>query len=74
MDRRLGALVSLALVVPVSVDVTPEQSELAHHLAQKFMKMWLPDKYVFVKEIPKTSVGKIDKKVLRQRYREGTLV
>jgi acyl-CoA synthetase (AMP-forming)/AMP-acid ligase II len=64
----------LALVVPVSADMTPEHYELTNYLAQKFMKLWLPDKYVFVKEIPKTSVGKIDKKVLRQRYREGTLV
>jgi len=28
----------------------------------------VPDEYVFIKEIPKTSVGKIDKKVLRSRY------
>ncbi len=64
----------LALIVPASADAAPEQHELTLHLAQKFMKMWLPDKFIFVKEIPKTSVGKIDKKVLRQRDREGTLV
>ncbi len=29
----------------------------------------VPDKYVFVGELPKTSVGKIDKKVLRSQYR-----
>jgi len=28
----------------------------------------VPDRVVIVDEIPKTSVGKIDKKVLRQRY------
>jgi len=28
----------------------------------------VPDDYVFVDELPKTSVGKIDKKVLRSRY------
>ena len=28
----------------------------------------VPDNYMFVDEIPKTSVGKIDKKVLRSRY------
>ncbi len=27
-----------------------------------------PDKYIFVQELPKTSVGKIDKKVLRSQY------
>ena len=52
----------LALIVPISADVALEQHELANYLAKKFVKIWLPDKFVFVKEIPKTSVGKIDKK------------
>ena len=30
-------------------------------------KWWLPDEVVIVDEIPKTSVGKIDKKVLRDQ-------
>ncbi len=64
----------LAIVVPVSADHPMEKSELMDHLARKFAKIWLPEKYVFVKDIPKTSVGKIDKKLLRQRYKEGTLV
>lgn len=29
-------------------------------------KWWLPDKVVFVDEIPKTSTGKMDKKKLRE--------
>jgi acyl-CoA synthetase (AMP-forming)/AMP-acid ligase II len=33
-------------------------------------KWWLPDEIVFVAELPKTSVGKLDKKLLRQRFRE----
>ena len=64
----------LAIVVSASADKPAEQHELVNHLAKKFPKMWLPEKFVFVKEIPKTSVGKIDKKVLRQRYKEGMLV
>ena len=39
-----------------------------------FAKYQLPDKYVVVSEIPKTSVGKIDKKVLRKMYAENELV
>ncbi|ARM75504.1 long-chain-fatty-acid--CoA ligase [Acidianus manzaensis] len=31
----------------------------------KFPKWWLPDKILFVDSIPKTSTGKLDKKVLR---------
>jgi fatty-acyl-CoA synthase len=31
-------------------------------------KYGVPERIVFVDALPKTSVGKIDKKVLRQRY------
>ena len=34
----------------------------------KFARWWLPDDVVFIDEIPKTSVGKFDKKVLRDRF------
>jgi fatty-acyl-CoA synthase len=36
----------------------------------KLAKWQLPDKIIFVEEIPKTSVGKIDKKVLREKYKD----
>ena len=36
-------------------------------------KWWLPDEIAFIDEVPKTSVGKFDKKVLRKRLEEGTL-
>jgi fatty-acyl-CoA synthase len=42
-------------------------------LADKVARWWLPERYAFVDEIPKTSVGKFDKKVLRARYAEGGL-
>jgi fatty-acyl-CoA synthase len=34
-------------------------------------KYGIPEKIIFVKEIPRTSVGKIDKKALRQIYGGG---
>jgi fatty-acyl-CoA synthase len=36
-------------------------------------KWWLPDRVVFIDEVPKTSVGKFDKKVLRAQVAEGSL-
>jgi fatty-acyl-CoA synthase len=36
-------------------------------------KWWIPEEFAFVDEVPKTSVGKFDKKVLRARLAEGTL-
>ena len=41
--------------------------ELVEHLRGRVAKWWLPDEFAFVSEIPKTSVGKFDKKVLRAR-------
>jgi fatty-acyl-CoA synthase len=40
-------------------------------LAGKVAKWWLPDRVEFVDEVPKTSVGKFDKKVLRARFATG---
>jgi fatty-acyl-CoA synthase len=47
--------------------------ELVEHLRGRVARWWLPDEFAFVAEVPKTSVGKFDKKVLRGRLREGTL-
>jgi fatty-acyl-CoA synthase len=42
--------------------------ELNGFLAPGFAKFWLPDRYEFVPEIPKTSVGKFRKTELREQY------
>jgi fatty-acyl-CoA synthase len=47
--------------------------DLSEHLAERVAKWWLPDEYAFIDEVPKTSTGKYDKKVLRQRLDEGEL-
>ncbi|MDB4895563.1 MAG: medium-chain fatty-acid-CoA ligase, partial [Firmicutes bacterium] len=36
----------------------------------KFADWWIPDDVAFIVEVPKTSVGKFDKKVLRERFKE----
>ncbi len=41
------------------------QEEVIDFLRDKVAKWWLPDEVRFIDEIPKTSVGKFDKKVLR---------
>jgi fatty-acyl-CoA synthase len=43
------------------------------HLRPKVAKWWLPDDVVFIDQVPKTSVGKFDKKVLRDRFRDHAL-
>jgi fatty-acyl-CoA synthase len=44
------------------------EQEVIDFLEPLVAKWWLPDKVVFVDEVPKTSVGKFDKKVLRAKF------
>jgi fatty-acyl-CoA synthase len=43
-------------------------AELRGWLAERTAKFWLPERWSFIDEVPKTSVGKFDKKVLRARH------
>ena len=45
------------------------KGEVLDFIRDQFASWWMPDDVVFIDEIPKTSVGKFDKKVLRDRYR-----
>jgi fatty-acyl-CoA synthase len=48
-----------------------EAAELTEFLAaREIPRWWLPDGFAFVEEIPKTSVGKFDKRALRGAYAE----
>jgi fatty-acyl-CoA synthase len=58
----------LAYVVKADEGVT--ESELRDYLGAHVAKWQVPDAVRFVDEIPKTSVGKLDKKVLRAEYAE----
>ncbi|MDQ3760250.1 MAG: fatty acid--CoA ligase [Actinomycetota bacterium] len=48
-------------------------AELRDHLSASVPAWQLPERWSFITEVPKTSVGKFDKKLLRQRYAAGTL-
>ncbi|MEN3300908.1 long-chain fatty acid--CoA ligase [Pseudonocardia sp.] len=54
----------LACVVPSDASLTSEELQ-EHLLAEGFLKFWVPDTFLFVPEVPKTSVGKYDKKAIR---------
>ncbi len=54
------------IVVKPGQSVTRE--EILAHLKGKCASWWMPDEVVFIDEVPKTSVGKFDKKVLRERF------
>jgi acyl-CoA synthetase (AMP-forming)/AMP-acid ligase II len=44
---------------------------LRTHLAERVAKWWIPERFEFIDEVPKTSVGKFDKKLLRARFAGG---
>ena len=57
-----------AVVLKTGAACTPE--DLRAHLAPRFPKFWLPDAFVFVETIPRTSAGKFKKTELRERFRD----
>jgi fatty-acyl-CoA synthase len=48
---------------------TATSDDLRSYLAAKFPKFWLPDEYIAIDSIPRTSAGKFQKTALRQQYR-----
>jgi len=62
----------LACVV-VRPGVTITAASLLDFLQSRVAKWWLPERWTFINEVPKTSVGKFDKKVLRAQYAAGEL-
>ena len=50
-----------------------DTDELRRFLVERFAKFEIPDRFVFVDKLPKTSVGKFDKKALRGRVSDGSL-
>lgn len=65
-ERPLAAVVA-------KPGTSPTPTDLLSHLGGRVAKWWMPERWVFIDEIPKTSVGKFDKKVLRARYADGDL-
>lgn len=70
-DERWDERPLACVVLKQGSTVTPE--ELKSFLAGHVAKWWLPERWAFVSAVPKTSVGKFDKKVLRREMAEGTL-
>jgi fatty-acyl-CoA synthase len=64
----------LATVVLIDNDDNITKEELMKFLAKNgFAKYQIPTEYVYLSEVPKTSVGKFNKKEIRRLYSEGKL-
>jgi fatty-acyl-CoA synthase len=70
-DERWTERPLACVVLSEGASATP--AELTEHLSSRVAKWWLPEEFAFIDEVPKTSVGKFDKKVLRQRLADGEL-
>jgi fatty-acyl-CoA synthase len=53
---------------------TSSDTELNAFLLERFVKYQLPKQYIALNEIPKTGIGKYDKKKMRKLYAEGKLI
>jgi acyl-CoA synthetase (AMP-forming)/AMP-acid ligase II len=49
---------------------TLTKADILSFLETRVAKWWLPDEVIFIEAVPKTSVGKFDKKVLRAHHTE----
>jgi fatty-acyl-CoA synthase len=59
--------------VVLRADSTTTAEELRSWLSERTAKFCVPERWSFIAEVPKTSVGKFDKKVLRARHTAGEL-
>lgn len=63
----------LASIVLINNEDKVSDEELIEFLSRDFVKYQIPRDYVYLNEIPKTSVGKFDKKEIRKLFAEGKL-
>jgi fatty-acyl-CoA synthase len=62
----------LACVV-LREEATATVQDLRDFLSSRVVRWWLPERWAIIAEVPKTSVGKFDKKTLRARHANGEL-
>ncbi len=68
-DERWSERPLAVVVVEPGTEVAPD--ELLTFLGDRVSRWWLPERWVFIEDLPKTSVGKFDKKLLRSRHADG---
>jgi fatty-acyl-CoA synthase len=69
-ERRQERPIAVAVLAP-GAEVSEE--ELLEFLKTRVATWWLPDRILFIEEIPKTGTGKFDKKVVRDRFSDALM-
>jgi len=70
-DDRWDERPLACVVMREGVSADPEV--LRAFLGERVAKWWVPERWAFISEVPKTSVGKFDKKVLRAQREQGAI-
>ncbi len=70
-DEKWGERPLATVVLREGATVT--YVDLRDYLSERVAHWQLPERWAVIDAVPKTSVGKFDKKVLRQRYADGEL-
>ena len=70
-DDRWSERPLACVVIADGASVSAE--DLVAHLEPRVARWWLPDEFAFIDAVPKTSVGKFDKKVLRAQLEADEL-
>src|SRR5690242_3730096 len=70
-DDKWGERPLATVVVREGVDVTVD--ELRRFLGDRVAHWQVPERWAFIEQVPKTSVGKFDKKRVRSSYADGDL-
>ena len=68
-ERPLGCIVVREGIVADSALI----ASIKTFLGERVAKWWIPQSWAFIESVPKTSVGKFDKKVLRSQYGDDLL-
>jgi fatty-acyl-CoA synthase len=72
-DEKWGECPVAYIVARKGFQGSLTKEELASFLKERVASFWIPSAFYFVSEIPKTSVGKFSKRILRDRYLSGTV-
>jgi len=70
-DEKWGECPVAYIVARKGFQESLTKEELASFLKERVASFWIPGAFYFVSEIPKTSVGKFSKRILRDRYLSG---
>jgi len=70
-DDQWGERPMACVVLKAGAQSTSE--DLRAFLSARVARWWLPERWAIISELPKTSVGKFDKKALRQWLAQGRL-